>query len=155
MNSDKQKKVAMILSVDFLRPYVHPRLYKEARSLVNGGYDVSVICWSKWKDDLPESEQYEEVYVLRVFQAVPHHTVHLVWRLPAYALFVLKSVKKILKLKPDIIHCNDLDTLAIGVLVRIIARKPLIFDAYEEFPAMYRSSGGPVWLARLYYCQGG
>jgi len=149
MLSEKHKRVVMILISDFVYPYLDPRVYKEAQSLVKNGYDVSVVCWGSRRHNVPEYERYEEIDVFRIFQAIPAYTTPLIMRLPAYVRFALKSVKRSLQLKPDIIHCHDLDTLVIGVILKLIAKKPLIFDAHEDFPAMYRSMGGSVWLSSL------
>lgn len=39
-----------------------------------------------------------------------------------------------LEFKPDIIHCNDLDTLIAGFMLKKRLKKPLIFDAHEIYP---------------------
>ncbi len=36
--------------------------------------------------------------------------------------------------KPDIAHCNDLDTLLAGLMLKTNANIPLIFDAHEIYP---------------------
>ena len=133
---------------DFMYPYLDPRVYKEAQSLVKNGYDVSVVCWGNREKDVPQHERYEEIDVFRIFQAISRHTTPLILRLPAYAAFALKSIKKSLQLNPDIIHCHDLDTLAIGVALKLLTRKPLVFDAHEDFPATYQSMSGSAWQSK-------
>ncbi|MHB8073339.1 glycosyltransferase [Desulfosporosinus fructosivorans] len=39
-----------------------------------------------------------------------------------------------LQYKPDIVHCNDLDTLLTGYMFKINFALPLIFDAHEIYP---------------------
>ena len=56
----------MLLSNDFIYPYPDPMVYKEAKSMVENGYDVSVVCWSKHRMDLPASETYEGINVSRI-----------------------------------------------------------------------------------------
>ncbi|MFC2066083.1 glycosyltransferase family 4 protein [Chloroflexota bacterium] len=135
MNVKRSKNVVMLLSHDFLRPYADPRVYKEAKSLVGKKYDVSVVCWHEQGKNLPAYEEYEGIKVFRIFQSIPHYTTSLFWRFPFYKLYVFKSVVRSLKLKPYIIHCHDLDTLIIGVILKLF-RKSLIFDAHEDFPGM-------------------
>ena len=149
---NKSKSVVMLLSSDFLYPYPDPRVYKEAKSLVDKQYEVSVVCWHKQRGDLPASEEYEGIRICRIFQNVPYHTTPLWWRLPFYTLYVFKSVIRSLKLKPKVIHCHDLDTLLIGVILKLLTRKPLIFDAHEDFPGMVEGAFSPGLgrLARLY-----
>ena len=160
----KPKRVVMLLAKDFIYPYIDGRVYKEASSLARNGYEVSVVYWAKGGEALPQEERYEGIGVSRIFQAIPSPSVPMILRVPAYAKFVLKGIRKGLKLKPDIIHSHDLDTLAIGVALKLITRKPLIFDAHEDFPAMYESkpdvlnSSGltrlfmitTAWMMRLY-----
>ena len=37
-------------------------------------------------------------------------------------------------LRPDVIHCNDLDTLLVGVLAKRKLGSTLVYDAHEFFP---------------------
>lgn len=145
-------KVVMLLRRDFIHPFLDPRVYKEAKSLVDNGYDVSVVCWHGQGSDVPSSEEYEGIRVHRVFQGIPYHTTPMLWRLIFYILYVFKSVRISLGLRPDIIHCHDLDTLAIGVILGLLSWKPLLFDAHEDFPGMLEGSVSKRWgrLARFY-----
>jgi len=139
MDFKRNKNVVMLLIKDFMYPYLNPRVYKEARSLVRNGYNVSVVCSGCQGRDVPQHERYEEINVFRVFQAIPPPTIPIILRLPAYGKFVFKIIKKSRQLNPDIIHCHDLDTLAAGVGLKLLIRKPLIFDAHEDFPSVYES----------------
>ena len=67
---EKDKRVVMLLIKDFMYPYLDPRVYKEAQSLVRSGYDVAVVCWGSREKDLPHHERYEEINVFRIFQAI-------------------------------------------------------------------------------------
>jgi glycosyltransferase involved in cell wall biosynthesis len=54
-------------------------------------------------------------------------------------LWNIKFLLKIRTLRPDIIHCHDISTLAIGVLSKICFRTKLVYDAheiYEETPSV-------------------
>ncbi len=152
MNFKKHKNVVMLLSSDFIYPFLAPRTYKEAKSLLGNGYKVSIVCWHSQKMNLPAFEEYEGIRVYRIFQGIPYYTTPLFWKFPFYGIYVFKSVTRSLKLKPDIIHCHDLDTLAIGVILKLLTRKPLLFDAHEDFPGMLEEiySKRIVRLARLY-----
>src|SRR3954447_16133531 len=46
----------------------------------------------------------------------------------------LAIYKAAAKVKPSIVHCNDLDTLLIGYMFKCKSRIPLIFDAHEIYP---------------------
>ncbi len=139
------KKIVMLRAHDFMYPNLDPRVYREAKSLVRNGYEVSVVCWGNVKKDAPSYEQYENINVYRIFQSIPYYTTPLFWRFPAYGMYILKSIRKCLRLRPDFIHCHDLDTLAIGATLKVLARKPLIFDAAEDFPSMPKT----IWLRQI------
>ena len=147
-----KKRIVMLLGSDFIHPYPDPRVYKEAKSMVENGYDISVVCWCKDGSDLPDTEIYEGINISRVFQKAPHYRAVFLWRLPFYALYILKSVRKTIKLRPDAVHCHDLDTLMIGVIVKLLRRKPLIFDAHEDYPSVLEGTYSRFFIraARLF-----
>ncbi len=144
-----KKKIVMLLVPDFVYPFLDSRVYKEAKSLLRNGYDVSVVCWANRGRNVPAFEEYEGIKVYRIFQNIPRYTTPLLARLPFYWIYVFKSVMRALKLKPEIIHCHDLDTLAIGVALKLLTRKPLLFDAHEDFPFMYESAPEVTHSARM------
>jgi len=151
-NNKPDKKVLMLLAHDFIYPYVDPRPYKEAKSLIAKGYAVSMICWSKLQRNVTTYEDYDGIGVYRIISGKANPGKHLFDKIPSYLLYVLRSLRKSIQLKPDIVHCHDLDTLVIGVLYKCLCRKKLIFDAHEDYPSMVESMPEikyPVLTARL------
>ena len=146
---NRNKTVVMLLTGEF---EFDPRVHKEAKSLVKNKYAVFILSWHRQRENLPELEEDEGIKIYKIFQKIPHYTTPLLWRLPFYMLYVFRSVGRSLKLKPDIIHCHDLDTLIIGVILKLLTRKPLIFDAHEDFPGMLEGTNSSKLgrLARLY-----
>ncbi len=52
--------------------------------------------------------------------------------------FKVFSIAVLIKHRPSIVHCHDLNTLSIGVLFKKIRSKTrLIFDAHEVYPHLY------------------
>lgn len=49
-------------------------------------------------------------------------------------LINLNLYKEAFKYKPDVVHCNDLDTLLTGYMLKTNLNIPLIFDAHEIYP---------------------
>ena len=45
--------------------------------------------------------------------------------------------------KPDIIHCNDLDTLLVGIVAKVRFGSRVVYDAHEFYP---ESHAGGRWL---------
>jgi len=50
--------------------------------------------------------------------------------------------------KPDIVHCNDLDTLLVGVLAKKHFGSRVVYDAHEYFPHCDPNGG---WLDRAFF----
>lgn len=150
----KQLKVIMLLAHDFIHPYIDARVYKETKSLVENGYNVTIVCWGNWKKDVPLYEKYDRINIIRIIQDIPIHSDLLLGSILFYIHYILKNLKKIMRLEFDVIHCHDLDTLIIGVGLKLLSKKPLIFDAHEDFPAtwisMYPKQRRTASLVRLY-----
>lgn len=135
-------RVAMLLSNPF-RP--DPRVLKEARSLVNHGFEVIVICWDR-EGDYPKSEVIEGIQINRIrVRSTYGAGVRQLLKLP---LFWLKAFKVLSGLKADLIHCHDLDTLPLGFLFAKLTNKKVVFDAHECYPDLvYRQV--PPWEYRM------
>ncbi len=133
--------IVMLLSNAF-RP--HPRVLKEANSLVTAGYTVTVICWDR-QVELPSEETLPGgVHILRI------HSVPTVYGAGVKQLFRIPrfwsaAMHMAVELKPDIVHCNDLDTLYAGVQIKKKLNCKLIFDALEDYPALMS-----LYLPRLF-----
>jgi len=128
-------KVLMILSNPFI---VDPRVYKEAKSLSEEGYEVTVIVWDRHREygeeDIIEGVRVVRVHNSGVMKILPHDLFREVfWWRAAY--------KKAMKLyrsgyKFDVVHCHDLDTLPVGVWLKEKLGIKLIYDAHEIFGYM-------------------
>lgn len=112
-------KVLMLLSKEFL---LDPRVYREATSLAENGYDVYVAMWDKeGKEDI---EKEKGVNVVRISAK-------------NMAVWLRKVYKKSLEMgKFDIIHSHDLETLPVGVILKKKMGAKLIYDAHEIFSYM-------------------
>jgi glycosyltransferase involved in cell wall biosynthesis len=127
-------KVLMFVS----NPFTYdPRVNNEAKSLVNAGYEVTVIAWDKQSQHLLRQD-YDGIDVFRIrntwfmklllkdFFRLP------VWRREAYK----KALGIYQQANFDVIHCHDLDTLPIGVRLKKKFGMPLIYDAHEIYGYM-------------------
>jgi glycosyltransferase involved in cell wall biosynthesis len=124
--------IVMLLSNAF-RP--DPRVLKEANSLAAAGYSVTVICWDRL-GELPTEDTLESgVRVQRI------HKVRTVYGAGARQIlytprFWNAAIRKALPLKPDLVHCHDLDTLYAGWQIKKKLGCKLLFDAHEDYPAL-------------------
>lgn len=105
------------------------RVLKEAKSLQKGGYRVQVVA-------LHEDGQPEREFV----QSIPVHYIRLKTRgwskkklvqLIKYAELIYRTIKYYRQV--DILHCNDLQTLPIGVLIKTFfnTNVKIVYDAHE------------------------
>lgn len=133
--SKTKKKILMILSKPFV---LDPRVNQEARSLVNNGYEVTVIVWDRRKIYKPE-EVVDGVRVVRIYNNGVVDAFHsdifrnpFWWRKAYYkALDLYKNSYKF-----DVVHCHDLDTLKTGVWLKRRLGVKLVYDAHEIFGYM-------------------
>ena len=105
------------------------RVLKENISLQNAGYDVKVVAL--WEDGVKEKE---------VVQNIPVHRVRLTSKDWSKNIFVsfLKYLEWIYRIakeykNTDIFHCNDLNALPVGVVIKKLFNKnvKIVYDAHE------------------------
>lgn len=120
------KKIVSIVLNNFKND---SRVLKENISLQNAGYDVKVIAL--FEETLKEFDSVKNI---------PVHRVRLksrIWpknkgiQLLKYFEFVYRVVKQYKH--SDIVHCNDLNTLPIGVMIKKFFNKDvkIVYDAHE------------------------
>ena len=125
-----QPHIVMLLANAF-RP--DPRLV-QASILVEHGYRVTIICWDR-EAELPAHDLWKEIEIVRV------HTVRSAYGSGWRQLFYLPrfwraAIQISLKLKPNLVHCHDLDTLYAGARIKQRLHCPLVYDAHEHYPAL-------------------
>lgn len=128
-------KILMILSNPFI---VDPRVYKEAKTLVETGYQVTVIVWDRHGEYEAES-MIEGIKIIRIrneglMKLIPSDLFrNPFWWREAYKK-ALETYEKGYRF--DVVHCHDLDTLQTGVWLKKRLRVKLIYDAHEIFGYM-------------------
>jgi glycosyltransferase involved in cell wall biosynthesis len=121
----------MILSNPF-RP--DPRVYHEARTLSARGHQVTVICWDR-NAELSRQETRDGIGIIRVQDVKAGFGTG--WRLAVrIPRFWQQAARHAIELRPDVVHCHDLDTLYAGWRVKKRLGCSLIYDAHEHYPAM-------------------
>ncbi len=110
-----------------------PRVCMEAEALACRDYKVTVIGWDRDADKDTDICQ-NGVRFLRLKLRSTHGRGI---TQPIYlAGFWLRALSVIRRLRPDVIHCHDLDTLPVGLFSAGRLRARLIFDAHENYPDM-------------------
>lgn len=136
-------RVLMLLSNPF-RP--DPRVHKEAKTLVEAGYDVTIICWDR-TGKYPKKETMDGIHILRVG---PIYAERELGRFPIkLCRFWLKAFGIARKLKPDIVHAHDFDTLPLGFDISKFHGSRLVYDAHEIYSAMLGPDGESTVLGRF------
>ncbi|MEX0616499.1 MAG: glycosyltransferase family 4 protein [Candidatus Woykebacteria bacterium] len=139
------KKVVMVVNNPFTND---SRVVKEATSLVNKGFDVTVFATKK--SGLPNSESVRDIKVERISSRYD-------FRLKPWKYFteLLPAKNKLINEKADVYHAHDLDTLLITCQVAKKVGARVIYDSHELFTERYFKKGPPLLsdLGSLIYKQ--
>lgn len=122
-----------------------PRVQLEAKALTDAGHRVTILAWSR-DTGRREAGQDGAVSIVRVGPRCPFRSAaRMLTRLPRYWLAAMRASRKI---EFDIVHCHDLDTLPVGLLIGLARRKRVLYDAHELYAAMVKDDVG-MWYRPL------
>jgi glycosyltransferase involved in cell wall biosynthesis len=111
------KKVCILLSVQ--HPFEVRVFRREARTLAKNGYHVTIVARCQ------KSEKVEGIKILGVGEAKNRLSRILgTWRV------FIQAVRE----KADIYQVLNPELLLWGVILRIVTRKPVVYDVHEHFP---------------------
>lgn len=117
---------------------IDPRVYKEAKALVEAGHEVTVIVWDRHREYEAESI-IEGIKVVRIHnKGIMKILPHDLFRNPFWWKAAYKKAMELYKegYKFDVVHCHDLDTLATGAKLKKKLGVKLVYDAHEIFGYM-------------------
>jgi glycosyltransferase involved in cell wall biosynthesis len=145
-------KVLMFVSNAFVSD---PRVYSEAKSLVQAGYEVTVIAWDR-ENKNPPRQNLDGIEVVRLrtrllpkryrFGSSLWVGLNLIfWQRQAYRRALVLNKEK----RFDVIHCHDFDTLSVGTRLKRKLGLPLVYDAHEIYGYMMTSIF-PRWIANIF-----
>lgn len=146
------------------------RAEKEAHTLAAVGWRVRILAWDRegaypaharadippvlaaaladWPDHAPAHSRDPGVVTV-THCAIPagYRTGRrLLRRMPRYWAWAWHELRR---LRPDVVHAHDLDTLPVAVLYGCWAGVPVLYDAREYYPGMVRASVGAGISAAL------
>jgi glycosyltransferase involved in cell wall biosynthesis len=142
--------ILMLLSNAF-RP--DPRVQREAETLSEHGHRITVIAWDR-ESEFAALEAINGFTVERI-QNVKSAYGRGIRQLFSLPRFWIAAVRRARILKPDAIHCHDLDTLLAGCWLKNTSPTRLVYDAHEDYPSMMSLYlpgvfvGLLAWLERL------
>jgi len=138
------KKVISVVLNNFTND---SRVLKEAISLQNGGYEIEVVAL--WEEGLKEFEEVENISVHRIRLKSRSWSKNRLIQILKYMEFLYKVIKKYRDI--DIVHCNDLAILPIGVLIKKFSKKDvkIVYDAHEYETETHYSKGVRKKIAQI------
>jgi glycosyltransferase involved in cell wall biosynthesis len=122
-------KILMVLMNEFTHDL---RVLKEGKSLIESGHNVNLIALKD--DNTPAYEVIEGIHVFRMH--VKSRTIlpkNYVFWFFKYLEFVKRAIHKAKMIKPDIVHCHDLNTLIVGTVLKKRLKIPLVYDSHELY----------------------
>lgn len=122
------KKVLSIV----LNNFTHDsRVLKECLSLNKAGYDISVLALHDDSEGLAEQELVSGIWVHRVRLVSKSWSKMPVIQGLKYLEFIFRAQSACRK--AEILHCNDLNALIVGVVAKVITlgRLQIVYDAHE------------------------
>ena len=137
------KKVTLIVLNNFTND---SRVLKEAISLKNGGYAVTVVALHE--GELLEFETIEGIDVHRIRLKSRLWTKVRMVQILKYLEFIYRLIKEYRDI--DIVHCNDLVTLPLGVILQKFNKKiKIVYDAHEYETETHYSKGVRKKIAQI------
>jgi len=120
------KKVISIVLNNFKND---SRVLKENISLQNAGYKVKVIAL--WEEGIEKLETVKNISVHRIELKSRSWSKNKIVQLLKYFEFLYRVIKEYNSF--DIIHCNDLNTLPVGFIIKKFYNKDvkIVYDAHE------------------------
>jgi glycosyltransferase involved in cell wall biosynthesis len=133
--------IVMILSNGFAPDL---RVAREMRCLTQHQFRISLVAWDRRREFQP-CEELNGITIYRI------HAVHSDYAVGWKQLFQIRKFwqlawRKAMDLKPDCIHCHDLDTLYVGYRLKKQLGCNLVFDAHEHYPAQMT-----LYLPKIFY----
>jgi len=138
------KKVANLVFNPFKND---SRVEKTSKSLANNGYEVEVIAHL---DKGLKKEDIKDNYKIKRFSYLDRKvTKSKLGKLRAYLKYLKETINYCKNF--DIIHCNDLNTLPIGVIIKKFFNKnvKIVYDAHEYETEINGLSGIQKTLAKI------
>jgi glycosyltransferase involved in cell wall biosynthesis len=114
------------------------RPLKEGHSLARRGFDVTILAWDRDGETRSDTVYPDGLKVKRMRIRAGHGTPYLT--LPKLAIFYLWCLAHLLTTRADVVHSHDVDTLPVGVAVRVLApsRPRLVYDMHDLPEAFLR-----------------
>lgn len=120
-----------------------PRVEKVARALSRAGCKVEVLAWDRY-GDLPAEEEMDGIRVRRLL--IRSEFGRGLGNLPGLLRWQLALIWRLWRRRGDydILHACDFDTVLPALLARLLWKKRVVYDVFDFYAEMLRSTPGPV-----------
>lgn len=108
------------------------RIIKEIDAALSAGYDVASIGikLNERPNSGNDNKRFNNTSLIlysKKFKYIPKIIRHIL----TFIEYLCKSIISAISEKPSIIHCNDTLVLPVGVLIKLIFKSKLVYDAHE------------------------
>lgn len=117
------RKVCILTTVH--PPFDTRIFHKQAKTLVRAGYDVALICRHS------RNETVDGVRILRLPE--PNG------RLGRIFTLTLKALRLAIRENADIYHFHDPELIPLGIILKLLLRQKVIYDAHEDYEKQFLS----------------
>ncbi len=127
-----------------------PRVHKEAASLIEHGFAVTILCLDREQSRAPE-EVIDGIRIrrLRVGRVRAGHAGSLVIALSRFYLRAVREARALHAARRfDAVHCHDFDTVLLGLHLGRRLRVPVVYDLHDLYSAFL---GGGVLSRALQF----
>jgi len=111
---------------------LEPRIAKEAGTLVRAGFEVHVILWDR-ELAYPEEETRDGIRIHRFRLRAPEGQPSLALLLPRWWAHLFF---RLLRLRPDVVHAVDFDTVVPAYGAAQLAEARLVYDIFDFYAEM-------------------
>ena len=132
----------MLLTNSF-RP--DPRVYEEAKVLVEAGHEVEILCWDR-EGSYPSTEVIDKIKVKR-FKILANYGVPSDF-VRGISRFYLSIIRHFTEERYDVIHAHDFDTLPLAIILRKLHGCKVVYDVHDHYSSMI-ADVLPTRIARI------
>jgi glycosyltransferase involved in cell wall biosynthesis len=117
---------------------IESRGMKEAKALVDAGYNVTIIAWDR-EGKYPLNEIIDGIHITRVrLKAKYGNFIAILLSIP---LFYIRAFLLLLKLNPDAVHTHDFDTALLGFLMKKLKGVKWVYDVHDLYFTFFMKDG--------------
>lgn len=112
-------------------PYDGRIYHREAMSLANHGYSVSILSLYDGK----RQNRLEKNITVKYIEVI-NSNIYILFLMKLYALF-----REAFKVNADIYHCHEPESHLVALAIKIFKRKIIIYDVHEYYRDLIKNTG--------------